>query len=96
MHTFSRFVRPYQRSCAAFSTVPVGNQVAEYFHLSEGGRHRPVKHRSARPVRPHRYPLPGRLQRLLADFAVDRFAEEVGVAGVACCLLDEVQEYPAE
>jgi hypothetical protein len=27
MHTFSRFVRPYQRSCAAFSTVPVGNQI---------------------------------------------------------------------
>jgi len=31
MHTFSRFVRPYQRSCAAFSTVPVGNQIADYF-----------------------------------------------------------------
>jgi hypothetical protein len=31
---------------------------AEYLHLSEGGRHRPIKHRSARSVRPHRYPLP--------------------------------------
>jgi hypothetical protein len=30
MHTFSRFVRPYKRSCAAFSTVLVGNQIAEY------------------------------------------------------------------
>jgi hypothetical protein len=30
MHTFSRFVRPYQRSCAAFSAVPVGNQIADY------------------------------------------------------------------
>jgi hypothetical protein len=33
---------------------------------------------------------------LLADCAVDRLAEEVGVAGVACCLLDEVQEHPAQ
>jgi len=41
-------------------------------------------------------PLLGRLPGLPADFAVDRFAEEVGVAGVACCLLDEVQKYPAE
>jgi hypothetical protein len=29
MHTFSRFARPYQRLCAAFSTVPVGNQIAD-------------------------------------------------------------------
>jgi hypothetical protein len=29
MHTFSRFVRSCQRLCAAFSTVPVGNQIAE-------------------------------------------------------------------
>jgi hypothetical protein len=29
MHTFSRFARPYQRSRVAFSTVPVGNQIAE-------------------------------------------------------------------
>ena len=34
MHTFSRFARPYQRSCAAFSTVPVGNQIVDYFLLS--------------------------------------------------------------
>jgi hypothetical protein len=33
---------------------------------------------------------------LLADCAVDGLAEEVGVAGVACCLLDEVQEHPAQ
>ena len=31
---------------------------AEYLHLSEGGRRRPVKHRSARSGRPQRYPLP--------------------------------------
>jgi hypothetical protein len=29
MHTFSQFVRPYQRLCAAFPTVPVGNQIAD-------------------------------------------------------------------
>jgi hypothetical protein len=37
--------------------------------------------------------LLGRLLGLLAGLAVvDRFAEEVGVAGVACCLLDEASE----
>jgi hypothetical protein len=30
MHTHSRFARPYRPSRAAFSTVPVGNQIAEY------------------------------------------------------------------
>jgi hypothetical protein len=30
----------------------------EYLHLSEGGRRRPIKHRSARSGRPQRYPLP--------------------------------------
>ena len=34
MHTFSRFVRPYQCSCAAFSPVPVGNQIAEYLPIA--------------------------------------------------------------
>jgi len=29
MHTHSGFARPYQRSRAAFSTVPVGNQIAD-------------------------------------------------------------------
>jgi hypothetical protein len=33
---------------------------------------------------------------LLADRAVDRLAEEVGVAGVASGFLDEVQQNPAE
>jgi len=36
MHTFSRFARPYQRPCAAFSTVPVGNQIAESARLRSG------------------------------------------------------------
>ena len=31
---------------------------AEYLHLFEGGRRRPIKHRSARSGRPQRYPLP--------------------------------------
>ena len=39
-------------------------------------------------------PRSGRL--LLADRAVDRLAEEVGVAGVASGFLDEVQQNPAE
>src|SRR5215469_12116394 len=40
MHTFSRFARPYQRSCAASSTILVGNQIAEYSRsrLSVAGR----------------------------------------------------------
>lgn len=33
---------------------------------------------------------------LLADCAVDRLPEEVGVAGVASRLLDQVQKNPAE
>ena len=33
---------------------------------------------------------------LLADRAVDRLAQEVGVAGVASGFLDEVQQNPAE
>jgi Phage integrase family len=37
---------------------PPAAPIAEYLHLSEGGRHRPIKHRSARSVRLHRYPLP--------------------------------------
>jgi hypothetical protein len=32
--------------------------IAEYLHLSEGGRRRPIKHRSARSGWPQRYPLP--------------------------------------
>jgi len=33
MHTHSGFARPEQRSRAAFSTVPVGNQIADYERL---------------------------------------------------------------
>ena len=33
---------------------------------------------------------------LLADCAIDRLTEEVGVAGVAGRLLDQVQKHPAE
>ena len=33
MHTHSGFARPYQRSRAAFSTVRVGNQIADYFRF---------------------------------------------------------------
>jgi len=35
-------------------------------------------------------------QSLLTDRAIDRFAEEVCVAGVAGSLLDEVQQHPPE
>jgi integrase/recombinase XerD len=34
MHTHSRFARPYRPSRAAFSTVPVGIQIAEYLRLT--------------------------------------------------------------
>src|SRR5580693_3491689 len=39
MHTFSQFVRPYQRLSAAFPTVPVGNQIAEYFRVPRRDNH---------------------------------------------------------
>ena len=45
MHTFSRFARPYQRLCAAFSTVPVGNQIAEYLLIDGIGWRSAYLHR---------------------------------------------------
>jgi hypothetical protein len=38
----------------------------------------------------------GAPQSLFADRAIERFAEEVCVAGVAGSLLDEVQQHPPE
>ena len=61
------------------------------------------KRRSAKSVRGQRrcqrviYELAGsRPGSLLTDRAIDRFAEEVCVAGVAGSLLDEVQQHPPE
>jgi hypothetical protein len=54
MHTFSRFVRPYQRSCAAFSAILVGNQIAEYFVRTALALARPssrITSSSGRPCR---------------------------------------------
>jgi hypothetical protein len=48
MHTHSRFARLYRPSRAAFSAVPVGNQIADYARLTASGRHHLVARRSAR------------------------------------------------
>ena len=49
----------------------MGRHIAEYLHLSGGGRRRPIKHRSARSGRPRRCPLPA---ELCAPAAVSPFA----------------------
>ena len=64
--------RDYRAGCAEAQEAGHGRQLpasgihgtgshtlpAEYLHLCEGGRRRPVKRRSARSGRPQRYPLP--------------------------------------
>jgi hypothetical protein len=46
------------RHTARLPIQRIDELIAEYLHLSEGGRRRPIKHRSARSGRPQRYPLP--------------------------------------
>ena len=70
-------------SAPAPAPAPSQRQAAEVGR--EGAVGRPLRHR--------RNP---EWQSLLTDRAINRFAEEVCVAGVAGRLLDEVQQHPPE